>query len=238
MPPDSARTELMGKLQRVCQNAQPARILAELNSLGESPAPTSPCSELCEAFLINVLKNQGTVACASNRSEAVKAVAEHLHSLFRTRKLVAGNDPRLAAMPWRDGAVLPRFGAAEQGENASLSYACMGIAETGSIVTYTGKSNPATNNLLVEDHIVLVDTANLVATLDDAWTQINKDQEKSGRPRGINFISGPSSTADIEAQLVKGAHGPRSWHVILLGEVPEGALGNAQDAVEAQLNNL
>ena len=109
----------------------------------------------------------------------------------------------------------------------------MGIAETGSIVTYTGKSNPAANNLLVEDHIVLVDTATLVATLDDAWTQINKDQQESGRPRGINFISGPSSTADIEAQLVKGAHGPRSWHVILLGEIPEDALSNARNATEA-----
>jgi L-lactate dehydrogenase complex protein LldG len=238
MPQDSARTELMGKLQRLSHNAQPARIEAELNSLGEAPSAALPSPELCEAFLINVLKNQGTVECASNRSEAVKAVAQHLHSRFRTRKLVAGNDPRLAAMPWRDGAVLPRFGAAEHGENASLSYARIGIAETGSIVTYTGKSNPASNNLLVEDHIVLVDTANLVATLDDAWTQINKDQEKSGRPRGVNFISGPSSTADIEAQLVKGAHGPRSWHVILLGEVPEGALDNAQNAVETQLNNL
>ncbi|MFT5710149.1 MAG: L-lactate dehydrogenase complex protein LldG [Halioglobus sp.] len=238
MSQDSARTELMGKLQRVCQNTQAAHIYAELNSLGEAPAPTLPSSDLCEAFLINVLKNQGTVACAGNRSEAVKAVAEHLHSRFRTRKLVAGNDPRLAAMPWRDGAVLPRFGAAEHGENASLSYARMGIAETGSIVTYTGKSNPAANNLLVEDHIVLVDTATLVATLDDAWIEINKNQEKSGRPRGINFISGPSSTADIEAQLVKGAHGPRSWHVILLGEVPEGALDNAQNALEAPLNSL
>lgn len=238
MPQNSARTELMGKLQRACKHAQPAHILAELNNLGEAPAPTLPSSQLCEAFLINVLKNQGTIACASNRSEAVNAVAQHLHSRFRTRKLVAGNDPRLAAMPWRDGAVLPRFGAAEHGENASLSYACMGIAETGSIITYTGKSNPAANNLLVEDHIVLVDTASLVATLDDAWVQIKEDQEKSGRPRGINFISGPSSTADIEAQLVKGAHGPRSWHVILLGEIPEGALDNAQSAVDALFNSL
>jgi len=237
MPHDSARTEIMGKLQRVCQNAQPENIYAQLNSLGEAPAPILPSSQLCEIFLINVLKNQGTVACARDRSEAVKAVADHLHSRFRTRKLVTGNDPRLAAMPWRDGAVLPRFGAAEQGDNASLSYARIGIAETGSIVTYTGKSNPAANNFLVEDHIVLVDTANLVATLDHAWTQINKDQDKAGRPRGINFISGPSSTADIEAQLVKGAHGPRNWHVILLGDVPENALKNAQNAIEALLNN-
>jgi L-lactate dehydrogenase complex protein LldG len=238
MAQDSARTELMGTVQRACQNAHPERIAAELNSLGESPKPTLPSSDLCEAFLINVIKNQGTVACASNRSDAVKAVAQYLHSRFRTRKLVAGNDPRLAAMPWRDGSVLPRFGAAEHGENASLSYACMGVAETGSIVTYTGKSNPAANNLLVEDHIVLVDTASLVETLDDAWAQINEDQEKSGRPRGINFISGPSSTADIQAHLVKGAHGPRSWHVILLGEMPEDALENVQNAVAALLNNL
>ena len=131
-------------------------------------------------------------------------------------------------MPWRDGGVLPRFGAAVDGDTASVSYARLAVAETGSIVTWTGKSNPASNNLLVEDHIVLVDLGDLVATLEQAWTRINADLEAEGRPRGINFISGPSGTADIDMQLVMGAHGPRSWHVILVGDAPESTLENAR----------
>jgi len=230
MSPDSARTELLAKLRRSVSGANTAQIEAQLSGLGSAPAPDLPSTDLYEGFLINVLKNQGTVDCAANRSEAVAAVARYLHEKFRTRKLVASNDPRLAAMPWRDGGVLPRFGTAEQGENASLSYAKLAVAETGSTVTFTGKENPSANNLLVEVQIVLVDSVDLVANLDDAWHRINTELEKAGRPRGINFISGPSSTADIDAQLVKGAHGPRGWHVILLGDIPDTALANARHA--------
>ncbi|MEP1593977.1 MAG: lactate utilization protein, partial [Halieaceae bacterium] len=135
----------------------------------------------------------------------------------------------LAAMPWRDGGLLPRFGAAEDGDLASVSYAQMAIAETGSIVSFTGRTNPAANNLLVEDHIVIVDAADVVATLDDLWTRVEELPARLQRPRGINIISGPSSTADIEMHLVKGAHGPRSWHVILQGDVPEDVADRAHE---------
>jgi L-lactate dehydrogenase complex protein LldG len=73
-----------------------------------------------------------------------------------------------------------------------------------------------------------VDSADLVANTEQAWDRINQDMEKLGRPRGINFIAGPSSTADIEGQLVYGAHGPHSWHVILMGDVPVTALQEAR----------
>ncbi|MEQ8515642.1 MAG: LUD domain-containing protein, partial [Chromatocurvus sp.] len=36
------------------------------------------------------------------------------------------------------------------------------------------------------------------------------------RPRCLQIISGPSSTADIALNMVYGAHGPRSWLVILI----------------------
>jgi L-lactate dehydrogenase complex protein LldG len=129
--------------------------------------------------------------------------------------------------------VLPRFGSLEAGEPVALSYARLGVAETGAVVTWTGRANPAANNLLPEHHIVLVDAADLVATLEQAWERTNAELEKNGRPRGINFIAGPSSTADIEGQLVYGAHGPRNWHVILLGNVPTNALELARAAVSS-----
>jgi len=35
-------------------------------------------------------------------------------------------------------------------------------------------------------------------------------------PRAVNFITGPSRTADVEQTIQLGAHGPRRLHVILL----------------------
>lgn len=229
----SARSEIFARLRHASRNAPAESIERELKSLGRAPAAALPADELCQAFLINVLRNQGSVNCASDRSDAVKAVAQYLYEHFRSQRLVASNDPRLAAMPWRDAGVLPRFGAVEAGEPVALSFARLGVAETGAIVTWTGKANPAANNLLPEHHIVLVDSADLVATLEEAWDRINVDMEKSGHHRGINFIAGPSSTADIEGQLVYGAHGPRSWHVILLGEYPDDTLDMALAAAHA-----
>jgi L-lactate dehydrogenase complex protein LldG len=227
----SARSEIFSRLREIGSDASAERIARDRQALGSAPMPSLPAAEICEAFLINVLKNQGSVDCVGNRTEAVAAIGHHIYSHFRSHRLVAGNDPRLAAMPWRDAGVLPRFGSLEVGEPVALSFAQLGVAETGAIVTWTGKSNPAANNLLPEHHIVIVDTADLVPSMEHAWGRINQELEKNGRPRGINFIAGPSSTADIEGQLVYGAHGPRKWHVILMGDVPADALALARAAI-------
>ncbi|MFT4822270.1 MAG: L-lactate dehydrogenase complex protein LldG [Halioglobus sp.] len=226
---DSARTEIIARVRRATAGNGAEVIAAQLSSLGAAPIPDIPQAQFAELFLANVLRNQGTAISVRNKSDATKTVAQYLYQNYRTRKLVAGNDPKLAAMPWRDGGVLPRFGAAIEGDLASVSYARAGIVETGSILTWTGKSNPAANNLLVENHIVLVDLGDLVATMADAWTEIDASQEGSRRHRGINFVSGPSSTADIDFQLIMGAHGPRSWHVVLIGDLPDDTLDNARD---------
>ncbi len=225
---DSARSRVFAKLRQTCRGAPADTLERELQAMGRAPGAALPCPDLCTAFLANVLKNQGSVDCTSDRSDTVKVVGQYLYQHYRSHRLVAGNDPRLAAMPWRDAGVLPRFGSLESGEPVALSFARLAVAETGSIVTWTGKANPAANNLSPEHHIILVDSADLVANTEQAWDRINQDMEKLGRPRGINFIAGPSSTADIEGQLVYGAHGPHSWHVILMGDVPATALQEAR----------
>lgn len=226
---DSARARIFAAVRRASAGADADKIERELASFGKAPGASLPAADLCTAFLANVLKNQGSADCVSNRSGAVKAVAEYLYGHFRSLRLVAGNDPHLAAMPWREAGVLPRFGTVEAGEPVTLSYALLGVAEIGGIVTLTGKANPAANNLLSDHHIVLVDSSRLVPDMEGAWEVIRTEIDKSGRPRGINFIAGPSSTADIEGQLVYGAHGPRHWHVILMGEQPENALEKARE---------
>ena len=50
------------------------------------------------------------------------------------------------------------------------------------------------------------------------------DRGEERMPRGVTFVSGPSSTGDIIGHLVKGAHGPRRLRLVLLGLVPDALL--------------
>ena len=208
--------------------AEPDRIRAELEAIGSAATAPLPCPQPAAAFLANALRNGGTADTAGNRAEVVDKVARYIYGQFRSHKLVAGNDPRLAALPWRNAGLLPRFGTAEDGDPVALAYARVAVAETGAVVTYSGRANPAANMLLPESYIVLVDAADVVETLEQGWTRIDADAAREGRPRAIHFVAGPSATADIEMQLVQGAHGPRRWHVILVGGDAALALATAR----------
>ncbi|MCP5002313.1 MAG: hypothetical protein GY933_27205, partial [Hyphomicrobiales bacterium] len=37
------------------------------------------------------------------------------------------------------------------------------------------------------------------------------------QPRNLSIVTGTSGTADIEAKNVRGAHGPRFMHLIIVG---------------------
>ena len=223
-----SRSRIMARVRRGSRGARGTQVGSELESLGRAPSAPLPCEDVCTAFLVNVLRNHGSIDVAADRGAAVKTVGSYVYRHYRSHRLVAGNDPHLAAMPWRDGGVLPRFGRLEPGEPVALSYARWGVAESGAIVTLTGKSNPVANNLLPERHIVILDSRQVVADMEALWQQVNPCLDRDGRPRGIHIIAGPSSTADIEGQLVWGAHGPRAWHVILMGDTPVGVLESAR----------
>ncbi|MEM9256060.1 MAG: lactate utilization protein [Pseudomonadota bacterium] len=224
----SARAEIYARLGSACKTERPDAV-AWRESLGSAPTAPLPAEDISEAFLLNVCRSKGSVQCASGRMQAAQAIARFHQAVSRNQRLTVGSDPRLGALPWRDAGLLPRFGAADPDDSTVVSFAPLGVAETGQVVTWTGKANPGVNNLLPQHHIVLVDAADLVPDMEYAWRELSERMALDGRPRGIQFIAGPSRTSDIEGQLQYGAHGPRNFHVILLEDYPSGA----QERVEA-----
>lgn len=91
------------------------------------------------------------------------------------------------------------------------------VAETGTIVITSSKTNAISHNFLAEKHIVLLAAKNIVGAYEEIWQKIRLQKVW---PRDITFVSGPSCTGDIEMVIEYGAHGPRQLHVIIIGEGP------------------
>ena len=213
---EDARHDVLAGIRRACDPAPAQRIAEEREELPRAPTAILPAEDLALAFLINLLRGGASAAVCSSRRDAVDSIGEFVALRHGQRRLVAGYDARIAALPWRDGNLLPRFGCAEDGDAVALSYATAAIAETGSVLLRLDRNNPAANNLLAQDHIVVVEAGNLVDTLEAGWQCAGMD-DRAARPRGLMLISAPSSTADIALQMVEGAHGPLCFHVVLVG---------------------
>ena len=95
----------------------------------------------------------------------------------------------------------------------------LAIAETGTLVLVSGAGRPRSTSLLPPCHIavfdrtVLVESLRQVGVLLEAW---HGDGRPPAAGAAINFITGPSRTADIELTLTRGVHGPKEVHAIFV----------------------
>ena len=75
--------------------------------------------------------------------------------------------------------------------------------------------NPTSHLFLAADHLVILDAERIVKYQEDVWSGLRLTQPDL--PTAVNFITGPSKTADVEQTIEYGAHGPRRVHVFLVG---------------------
>ena len=93
------------------------------------------------------------------------------------------------------------------------------VAETGSVVVIPRAGLSRLVSLVPPIHVALVRPQDVVESLDDVFLLRRLEYMRTGGDMGsyLNFITGPSRTADIEQTLVVGVHGPREVHMVLLG---------------------
>lgn len=172
------------------------------------------------ALLRTFLEGQQAQVLEVPSADAVpEAVAGYLHNMDLGKTVRMGTDPRLLAMPWatEDRLSVLAAGAAEADDRVGLSHALAGVAETGTLVIGAGANNPVTLAFLPATHIIVVARHSIVGSYEDAISLVRDTYGETGMPRTLNYISGPSRTADIGGKIVIGAHGPRNLCVIVTG---------------------
>jgi L-lactate dehydrogenase complex protein LldG len=95
----------------------------------------------------------------------------------------------------------------------------LAIAETGTLVVVSGAGRPRSASLLPACHVAVFDRDVLVDSLAQAGLALEAWHDGAApeaRGASINFITGPSRTADIELTLTRGVHGPKEVHAVFV----------------------
>jgi len=142
--------------------------------------------------------------------EVPAAVARYLLELGLAPAAVCW--PEFAALDWQDVSIESR--AARGDDLVGITGAFCAIAETGTLMMCSGPDTPPAASLLPETHIAVLRRERIVVGMEDAWALLRG--EHGVLPRAVNFISGPSRTADIEQTVTLGAHGPYRVHILLV----------------------
>ena len=181
-----------------------------IDARARGPIPRDAWDPL-ERFRERALSLASTVDSAGALSEVPGRVAHYLREHGLPLRAVCW--PALAALDWAASGIHVEARTARGDDLVGVTGAFCAIAETGTLVTLSGPASPPTASLLPETHVAVLDPRRIVPTMEDAWTLIRA--EHGTLPRAVNFISGPSRTADIEQTLTFGAHGPYRVHVVL-----------------------
>ncbi len=168
--------------------------------------------DLLARFRERALGLASTVDEVETLDAAPTAVARYLRTNSLPPAAVCWSE--LAALDWRAAGIAIEVREARDTDLVGITGAFCAIAETGTLMTLSGRDTPAAVSLLPETHIAVVRKSRIVRGMEEAW-QLMRDGLRTP-PRAVNFISGPSRTADIEQTVTLGAHGPYRVHVILV----------------------
>jgi L-lactate dehydrogenase complex protein LldG len=214
----SARERMLALIrERQGKPAAPAAAEIEgvrsyLSARSRNPAPRHDGAPLAR-FQDRALALASTIDTATDMAEVPARIATYLKAGALPLRAVCWRE--LLELDWRASGIEVEARAARGDDLVGITGASCAVAETGTLVTLSGSDTPPSVSLLPETHIAVMNVARIVHTMEDAWQLMRA--ELGELPRAVNFISGPSRTADIEQTVTLGAHGPYRVHIVLVG---------------------
>jgi len=92
------------------------------------------------------------------------------------------------------------------------------VVESATLVMKTRPGHARGVSLVPSIHVAVIGMNQLLANLTELYALLkhHPDHREEGLTNCLTFISGPSKTADIEAILVHGAHGPKEVVIYII----------------------
>jgi L-lactate dehydrogenase complex protein LldG len=172
-----------------------------------------------EAFAAKAVQAGAEVERAASPAAARDFVA----GLFRKNgwtRFLASEDardlvPREAGLTLLEPANLSGYLSAEVG----LTRAAHGVSATGTLVRWDSNDDDRMAATIAPVCVCALDKTAIVAELEDI-ADVMAERLRPGTSAGfsqVSLITGPSRTADIEAELTLGVHGPGRLIILLIG---------------------
>jgi len=223
----AARDQILGTIRRARGGATDAGTRAELEArLNAHRRGTIPKrvaldpAALVDLFVENVRGLSGTVDRVASADDVPGAVADYLARENLPATLRAAPSPAIEGLPWdKRSALTVSYGRSFGQDEVGITPAFAAVAETGTLMLRSGPDHPTTLNFLPDTHVVVLRASQVVGPYEDAWARL---RAAGAMPRAVNFVSGPSRTADIEQTIQLGAHGPRRLHIVLIDDAGDG----------------
>lgn len=149
-----------------------------------------------------------TVSELAHLADVPCAIATYLRERTLPARIALQPRAALTELNWEG---IETVAQAQMNEAAALTFADLGIAETGSLVFRTGPDAPVLLNFLPLHHLAVLRRSTILPHMEDVFDRMGTTVED--QMRSLNIITGTSGTADIEAKNVRGAHGPRFMHI-------------------------
>jgi len=222
-----AREQILGTIRRARGGSVDAETRAELerrlsaHARGTIPGRVNRNhAALVDLFAENVKALSGTVDRVASAEAVPGAIADYLARENLPATVRAAPSPAIEGLPWDTRPALTvSYGRSFGQDEVSVTPAFAAVAETGTLMLRSGPDHPTTLNFLPDTHIVVLRASQVVGPYEDAWAAL---RAAGPMPRAVNFVSGPSRTADIEQTIQLGAHGPRRLHIVLIEDAGDG----------------
>ena len=216
--PDEADKTLLSQIQGRNHQAR-LRLLERMVQIGKSLniAVTAAQSTASVTESIQKIATSGDAEWGDQKS-----VVAWNHPLINRLELPASLDPikipiHTPQTP-TDNSETNLFRTQSETALIGITSADFGVAETATLTMKTRQGQPLYVSLLPSIHIAVIRLDQILANLKELYTVLkwDPDQQAEGITNTMTFITGPSKTADIEATMVHGAHGPREVHIFVM----------------------
>lgn len=134
-------------------------------------------------------------------------------AILKACDVYAGQKENGRVIVWKDEGNYEELISTVEQADAGVVYAEYGISETGTVVVYNKAGKGRSVSLLPNNIGIVLNTKNIVPRITRVFEKLH---DPAIDHSCINFISGPSRSADIEMSLSIGVHGPGEITVFLV----------------------